>query len=79
MVKGVFFTGFQNLLNSEKGRLWSLRQRETKRMTILKTAELQMKAIFMNRSELKFFLIDIFLGKHVVCHQKIHRNFSNTE
>ena len=40
--------GFQNLLNSEKGRLRSLRQQETKRMRILKTAELEMKAIFIN-------------------------------
>ena len=44
---GRILLGFQNLLNSEKGRLQSLRQPETKRMRILKTAELEMKAIFI--------------------------------
>ena len=39
--------GFHNLLNFEKGRLRGLRQPETKRMRILKAAELQMKAIFI--------------------------------
>ena len=44
---GCILLGFQNILNSEKGRLRSLRQPETKRMRIMKTAELEMKAIFI--------------------------------
>ena len=39
--------GFPNLFNSEKGRFRCLWQPETKRMRILKTAELQIKAIFI--------------------------------
>ena len=42
---GHILAGFRNLLNSKKGRLQSLRQPETKRMRILKTAEPEVKAI----------------------------------
>ena len=45
--QGRILLGLQNFLNSEKGRLQSLRQPGTKRMRILKTAEPEMKAIFI--------------------------------
>ena len=45
---GPILLGVQNLLNSKKGRLWSLRQPATKRMRILKTGEPEMKALFIS-------------------------------
>ena len=45
---GHILLGFKKLLNSEKGRLWSLRKPETKRMRILKTVELEMNAVFID-------------------------------
>ena len=44
---GRILLGFENLLNFEKDRLQSLWQPETKRMRILKTAGLEMEAIFI--------------------------------
>ena len=44
---GCILLGFQNLLNYEQNRLQSPQQPETKRMRIMKTAELEMKAIFI--------------------------------
>ena len=58
---GHILLGFQNLLNSEKGRLWSLRKPKTKRMRILKTVELEMNAVFIGSKLVTttFLLFDI--------------------
>ena len=50
---------FKNLLNSEKGRLWSLRQSEATRMRIMKTAELEGYFHWLRTVMMTFLLFDI--------------------
>ena len=75
-IYGRILLGFQNLLNSEKGRLRSLRQTETKRMRFLKTAELEMKGYFY---WLKTGDDDIFVVRYLnnMCSRSNERLFTN--